>query len=226
MGRRQRSNEQLQEQAKHLLYEIQMFGAITNYIRTREVDQAVAHLALEGLPARNAIVESFETHARNLIEFLTHQRGGRKTTAAGDYTQGAWTLPVNTADLKKLREQFSQRVAHLSWRRRELSEAEQEVRSGEIFTAIENELQRFLKEADLDKLSDGFLEAATAALKAPIQRGATGTAAWQHPDLNSGGTATQGIQGPTTSGDGAIGPTGPVGDPSPEAPGQLGPTGP
>jgi hypothetical protein len=34
----------------------------------------VAGLDNGGLPARNAVVEAFEIHARRLIEFLTDQR--------------------------------------------------------------------------------------------------------------------------------------------------------
>jgi len=69
-----------------VLFEIQMLGALAGYIRTGEVDEAVADLAYKGVPARNAVIESFELHARNLIEFLIHQQGrGAATTA--DYTR-------------------------------------------------------------------------------------------------------------------------------------------
>jgi hypothetical protein len=45
-------------------------------LRDGEFDAAVAALDNAGLPARNAVIEAFEIHARQLIEFLTHQRNG------------------------------------------------------------------------------------------------------------------------------------------------------
>lgn len=189
----------LRAQSKHLLYEIQMLSALAGYIREGTADYAVAHLPLEGVPVRNAVVEAFELHARNLIEFLIHQRSGDKSTA-GDFTRGKWTRPGDWAPLKSLRSQFSERVAHLSWKRSAFTEKEQVVASLEIFAAIARNLDPFLEDADHELLCDGFIESARQALSWSIQLPpgtipvASTVAPWSRPGGHAGGTATQALK--------------------------------
>ena len=63
-----KNEETAREQSEHVLYEIQMFYALLRYFETGEVDRAVARFAQQGLPVRNAVIEAFEIHARQLIE--------------------------------------------------------------------------------------------------------------------------------------------------------------
>ena len=64
----QRTPEELREQSKHLLSEVQMLFALGRYLETGVVDAAVAHLDRAGLPVRNAVIEAYEIHARQLID--------------------------------------------------------------------------------------------------------------------------------------------------------------
>src|SRR5689334_8614834 len=91
MALKPRKTEQLREQSKHVLYEIQMFYALASYLETGEVDVAVSGLANSGLPVRNAVVEAFEIHARQMVELLTHQRN-RGYAVARDWAVG-WSVP-------------------------------------------------------------------------------------------------------------------------------------
>lgn len=198
MGVRRREAEELRRQSKHVLYEIQMLGALAGYIRTGEVDDVVEDLTYQGVPARNAIVEAFELHARNLIEFLIHQRTGRRSTAR-EYAP-TWRIPDDAAMLRTLRSEFSERVAHLSWTRSSREEKEQVVASEEIFDAIAAHLETFLEQADQDLLGDRFVEKARFALARPEEewpdlragrRQTTAAATSPTPTPHTGGTATQ-----------------------------------
>jgi hypothetical protein len=170
---RQRTPEELREQSKHLLYEVQMLFALGRYCETGEVDVAVARLDRAGLPVRNAVVEAFEIHARQLIEFFTHQRNRSRATAR-EWARG-WSVPVaEVRELKALREAFSERVAHLSWKRSGFTRAEQLVLTHEIEGKLRPLILRFLAEAEPDGLCDGFVEETRLAL-------AGAEAASEHP---------------------------------------------
>jgi hypothetical protein len=160
---KERTSEELREQSKHLLYEIQMLFALGRYCGTGELDAAVAALNNAGLPARNAVIEAFEIHARQLIEFLTHQRNGHRATAR-DWATG-WAVPkATTRELKQLREAFSERVAHLSWKRSGFTGDEQLVMTQKIERKLQPLLLRFLEAADPETLCEGFLNETRAAL--------------------------------------------------------------
>ena len=127
------------------------------------MDDAVAALAHEGLPVRNAVIEAFEIHARQLIEVLTHQRN-RRHAVARDWAK-AWSVSQRERDdLKILREAFSERVAHLSWKRAQFTAEEQQVLTHEIEATLRPLLLRFLDEADPENLCEGFIGEACAAL--------------------------------------------------------------
>src|SRR5262245_47227954 len=105
MGVRQRTSEELQEQSKHLLYEIQVLFALGHDLRAGKLDSSVAALPRAGLPIRNAVIEAFEVHARQLIEFLTHQRNASRATAR-EWARG-WTASAEEVqELKELRAAF------------------------------------------------------------------------------------------------------------------------
>jgi hypothetical protein len=155
--------KKLRDQSEHLLYEIQMLTYLEHYLETGEVGEAVAGLALKGLPVRNAVVEAFEIHARQLIEFLTHQRNSRRATAR-DWAK-KWSVPqADQNKLKELRDAFSERVAHLSWKRSEFTPEQQLVIARKIVGKLRPLLLRFIEEADSEKLCEGFIDQARTAL--------------------------------------------------------------
>lgn len=196
MAPRKRSPDVLQAQARHVLYEIQMLSALAESIRTGEVVAVVADMHLGGVHVMNAAVEAFEMHARNLIEFLAHQRG-RAAVTAGDYTRGRWNTPTDAAKLRMLRDEFSERVAHLSWTRSAKQEG-QIVATTEIFEAIAANLQTFLKQADSDLLGEGFIGRARFALdgfkgRGPEAQARQGSVTAAPTAPQSGRVATQGL---------------------------------
>jgi hypothetical protein len=156
------SQDVLQAQARHVLYEIQMLSALATGLRTGELVEIVAGMPLDGVHIMNAAIEAFELHARNLIEFLIHQRGPRTATAGG-YTLRRWKTPTEASKLRRLRKEFSERVAHLSWERSAKNEG-QIVATEEIFETISANLRIFLEQADANLLSDGFIGQAHFAL--------------------------------------------------------------
>ena len=105
-----------------------MLYALLRYFETREVDEAVAQLDQEGLPVRNAVIEAYQLHARQLIEFLI----GSQTSAAGTFTRGKWETPPERNELQELRNEFSERVMHLGWKRSEFTDQEQTVLADRI----------------------------------------------------------------------------------------------
>lgn len=177
MALKSRKPEELREQSKHLLYEIQMLFALGRYFETREVDAAVAGLDRAGLPVRNAVIEAFEIHGRQLIEFLTHPRNRHRATAR-DWARG-WSVPkAETDELKELRDAFSERVAHLSWKRSEFTADQQLVMTHEIEGKLRALLLRFLEEAEPEKLCEGFLKEARLAPSG-------GEAEYEHPGIET-----------------------------------------
>jgi hypothetical protein len=200
MAVRERTREELHEQSKHLLYEIQMLFALGRYCRTGEVDAAVANLPRAGLPVRNAVIEAFEIHARQLIEFLTHQRNASRATAR-EWARG-WSVPAaEVQELKDLRGAFSDRVAHLSWKRSEFTAAEHLVLTHGIEDKLRPLILRFLREADHAPLCEDFGEEARLAVDAvrPGQVALSladlgyGSSVGAQAIATTGGTATQAL---------------------------------
>jgi hypothetical protein len=128
------------EQSEYLLYEIQMLCALADYFETGELDDAVKPLPHEGLPARNAAVEAFAVHARQLIEFLDGHDD--RDMAAADFTRGPWSPPSSAEELRELRERFSKQVVHLSRERATYSAEERRVLSHQIREQLGSEFRR------------------------------------------------------------------------------------
>jgi hypothetical protein len=196
---RKRTPAELREQSKQLLYEVQMLFTLGRYFETGEVDAAVAGLDRAGLPVRNAVIEAFEIHARLLIEFLTHQRNSRQATAR-EWAKG-WSVPAaKKRDLQELRDAFSERVAHLSWKRSEFTREEQLVMTREIEDKVRPLILRFLQEADPEALCEDFVkEASLAAADVGRRRVVTldeprhGSPVRIQAPAAMGGTATQAL---------------------------------
>jgi hypothetical protein len=142
-----------------------MLFALGHDLRAGDLDATAAALPRAGLPVRNAVIEAFEIHARQLIEFLTHQRNASRATAR-DWARGWRVSADEVQELKDLRAAFSERVAHLSWKRSEFSPAEQLVLTHEIEDKLRPLILRVLREADHATLCEDFAEDATLAVGA------------------------------------------------------------
>jgi hypothetical protein len=198
VARESKTTDHLREQSKHLLYEIQMLYALLGYVETREVDRAVAKLDQNGLPVRNAVIESHQLHARQLIEFLIDSPTPQKP-AAGSFIRGKWKTPPERLDLQRLAAEFSERVMHLGWQRSEFTDPERTVLTHGIEAGIRPVLVRFLDQADPEKLCEGFVEAARAAIPGATPKpenyldvqelGESRAVTTKSPGSNTGGTA-------------------------------------
>lgn len=135
-----------------------MLGSLHGHFLNGDHDRAVAGLPLRGLASRNALIEAFQIHARNLIDFLTDQPSRREATAA-DFTVQEWSIAGgDRRALKRLSGEFSQRVAHLSWQRSQLDPAQQRVMTDDIYDAIRRYLLAFLEHVDPDRVCSGFIQ--------------------------------------------------------------------
>jgi hypothetical protein len=135
-----------------------MLASLHSHFQNGDHGRAVVDLPLNGLAARNALIESFQIHARQLIDFLT-DRPNRKEATASDFTVGEWGIPdSDRRALKRLSGEFSQRVAHLSWRRSELDTTQQRVMTENIFDAVRRQLLVFVEHLDHDRVRPRFFE--------------------------------------------------------------------
>jgi hypothetical protein len=161
---RERTSNEAIEQSEHVLYEVQMLAALRTHFLNGDHDQAVAKLPLEGLASRNALVEAFQIHARQLIDFLT-DRPSRKEATAADFTVGGWAMAgADRRSLKKLSGEFSQRVAHLAWRRSQLNATQQRVMTEDIFDAIRRHLLVFVEHVDPHRVGPRFVQEVIEAM--------------------------------------------------------------
>jgi hypothetical protein len=158
LPREKRTREEAIEQSAHVLYEIQMLASLHTHFQNGDHDRAVANLPLSGLAARNALIESFQIHARQLIDFLTN-RPNKKEATASDFTISAWSIPSeDRRTLRRLSGDFSQRVAHLSWRRAQLDATRERVMTENIFDAIRRQLLVFVEHLDHERVRPRFFE--------------------------------------------------------------------
>jgi hypothetical protein len=194
------SAEHLRSQSEHVLYEIEMFCALACYFESGEVDDAVRGLKGDGIVVRNAVIEAFQLHARQLIDFLTKD-SDRRDMAASQFTTTAWRL-TRTPEQEDDFARFSQRVMHLSVKRAKFTAAERQVETRRIRKGLGTDIVKFLGAVDEEKVCDGFVRRAEAALlasEAPI--GASLTSVTNTPIVGatesvvpySGGTATHGL---------------------------------
>ena len=105
--------------SERVLYEIEMFCLIATYFETGVVDDAVRGLQHEGLVVRNALIEAFQPHARQLIDLLTGKDS--RDMPASDFTTSTWRQLERSQWRRPDFERFSQRVMHLSLKRAESS---------------------------------------------------------------------------------------------------------
>jgi hypothetical protein len=186
------------EQSRDILDTILMICELASYFETEVLDEAVADLPQDGLPARNAAVDSFALRTRQLIEFLTERDG--RDRAAGDFTTGPWQSPADSEkdELLRLHARFSQQFVHLSLARDVASPEDRQVFARQIIDTLKPSLRRFLAAANPDRLWPDFVAEARQALGEP----ATPTpqlVAVPKLDAGLGFTDTKGTARPTRS---------------------------
>jgi hypothetical protein len=151
--------------SEHVLYEIEMLCQLAAYFESRAIDRAVAHLDQNGIVVRNALIEAFQVHARQLIDFLTSSPGNadKRDVYAWQFTKARWTADrqAHQADW----ERFSQRVMHLSLRRATLTDEQRKVETRRIRRALGADIERFLDAVDQELVCQGFVAQARDALR-------------------------------------------------------------
>ena len=85
--------------AKDLLYEIQMVYLLRSYLARKVVDDALRARGDSGLPARNALIESWAINLRSVIAFiyLTRGSGTAEDHIADDYVDRLWRVQARSS---------------------------------------------------------------------------------------------------------------------------------
>jgi hypothetical protein len=131
--------------AEHLAYEVEMALSLVDSFR-----QFARVLDVVG---RNAYVEAFALHARNITAFLYARKPKQDDCVAEDYfaNRETWpkTRPARPAALKPIGSRASAEVAHLSYERKDPSDPWDFEAIGNGLAAV---LRVFVDSADEDRL--------------------------------------------------------------------------
>ena len=117
MTREQRTEEELRKASDHLFYEFGMFTELARMLGAGILkEQAI----------KNAALESFTIHARALLDFLYSKKDPRRDDViAEDFFEDplTWTnsRPDKSERVKDVHERVGKEVAHLSYRRQEVT---------------------------------------------------------------------------------------------------------
>jgi hypothetical protein len=163
--RPQRTDEELRAFSRHLLYEIEMLAHTASWLYTIMV------VAEDPDPKtrstlRNAMLEAWALHLRNLLSFIYDDRPGKGAAVAADFVNGDWQQlrgelpPV----LRLARTKASKEVAHLLYRRAKLSDGQRTWHLAPILVELSKVLHRFLDSVPDTRLQRDFGERALAAL--------------------------------------------------------------
>jgi hypothetical protein len=157
-----RSDEERCALSKHLLYEIEMFtGTIRmlNVVISMEPSEARTIL-------RNALMESWALHVRNLLSFLYDSRPGAGDAIAPDFIGEEWKAKRGSKPdvLRLAHAKASKEIAHLSYLRGELTDDEREWHVEPIIVAISEALHSFVDTVPAAVVTDDFRERARSAL--------------------------------------------------------------
>jgi hypothetical protein len=100
---------------EHLPYELDMFEAAFVFLHSNEFAEARKVVFL-----KNAAIESFWLHARNLIEFLTHSESDGRSglVSARDFTTGFYPNTI----MREIDQRINAGVSHLLYERKTRTE--------------------------------------------------------------------------------------------------------
>jgi hypothetical protein len=127
---------------EHLLHELSMLWELAEILPQRK----------EGTCEYVALIESFATHLRNLIEFLFFSIKGDYVRAQQFFDDPAAWSPELTSDFKKLLERANNEVDHLTVRRVDGNPPEKAWPTDEILRQLETVAKEFAAKASGKKL--------------------------------------------------------------------------
>jgi hypothetical protein len=160
--RKARSEAERRRLSKHLLYEIEMFtGAIPILNAINDWEPSETRTIL-----RNALLESWALHLRNLLSFVYDNRAGKGDAIALDFIGEEWKdkRGAKSSVLSVANAKASKEMAHMSYVRAALTEDEREWHPAPIIAAISEALHRFVDAVADELVTDDFRERARRAL--------------------------------------------------------------
>ena len=111
MTRRQHSQSELQQAYEHIRYEVEMLISTANLLASGSPGEG---------PARNATLESFVIHTRNMLDFLYGDNSRKSDMTAVDFVAaGIWhrERPIKSKLLCKAHQRAHKEIAHLTYNR-------------------------------------------------------------------------------------------------------------
>jgi hypothetical protein len=191
-----------------LLYEVEMLYRLGEYMRERVVDSSLEVRSDRGLPARNALIESFAVHVRSLYAFFhdVRGRGKKKDAIVKDYLvhpHPAFDHAFRTRDRSLLNDRLAARVSrqvvHFSLGRPDSLAEKRDWEYDDICRAFKPLIEAMATDINPDRVSADFVErmqaAAASVPPAPTATVVTDTrASTESPSALLGSVPTQGLQ--------------------------------
>lgn len=158
------TEDELRAFSQHLLYEIEMMGETTRLLAV--VDRMDA--SRQRTTLRNALLEAWALHVRNLLGFLYDTRAGKGDGIAPDFIGSTWgSLRGPKPDvLRVAHTKASKEIAHMSYVRSTISDEDREWHPTPIIAAIGKTMHAFLKAVPAALVIDGFHDRARQQLPA------------------------------------------------------------
>lgn len=137
---------------EHLFHELQMFWWLARDIRTDDANQ------------RNALVESFAIHLRNLIYFFYHDRCRRDDVIAADFFDNPdeWKRPEKSHQIKEALNRASKEVSHMTTERKDASDPTKPWELATLYSEIQPVAKDFANCASKTKLHEKVRELVNA----------------------------------------------------------------
>jgi hypothetical protein len=163
--RPKRTDDELLAVSRHLLYEIEMLAHTASWLYTITVRADDPDPKIRST-LRNAMLESWALHVRNLLSFIYDDRPGKGAAIAADFVDDDWQQlrgdppPV----LRLARAKASKEIAHLLYGRAELSDEQRTWHLAPILVELSKVLHRFLQSVPDARLQTDFRKRAFAAL--------------------------------------------------------------
>jgi hypothetical protein len=126
---------------EHLMHELTMLWELGEILPDRAKSTETS-----------ALIESFATHLRNLIEFFFFGKDEKYVRANDFFDQPASWSPALTTDMKKLLSRANNEVSHLTRNRKDGSPDEKKWKTGEMVKQIEGVASTFAAQASHKKL--------------------------------------------------------------------------
>jgi hypothetical protein len=130
---------------EHLLYELDMLDEATTYLQSSEFSE-LARLRQRGPEwfKRNAAIEAFWTHARNIVEFLMRVKSADLTVSSASARDFATDFRPSVK-LDPIRVKINEQVSHLGFCRTTVQSEKLGHEMTWVKPAIDSEIRRFAK---------------------------------------------------------------------------------